>query len=84
MVISGRRRGGDARMHNLPLTGIIKGFLCMFWHTHAFINLKTFVRMQNLAFVRTYTFRMKSTESFIHEAPGPHKGCNSLLHVGRV
>ncbi len=26
------------------------------------------MRMQNLAFVRMYTFRMKSTEGFIHEA----------------
>ncbi len=42
----------------------------MVWCTNAFINLKTFVRTQNLAFVRMYTFRMKSTESFIHEAPG--------------
>ncbi len=25
----------------------------MFWRTHAFINLKTFVSMQNLAFVHT-------------------------------
>ncbi len=70
MGISGRRRVGDQRTHNLPLTGIYKGIFAMFWRTHAFINLKTFVRMQNLAFVRTYTFRMKSTESFIHEAPG--------------
>ncbi len=66
MVISGRREGGDARTHN-PLTGIYKG---MFWRMHAFINLKTFVRMQNLAFVHTYTFRMKPTLSFTHEAPG--------------
>ncbi len=64
MVISGRREGGDARTHN-PLTGIYKG---MFWRMHAFINLKTFVRMQNLAFVHTYTFRMKPTLSFTHEA----------------
>ncbi len=42
----------------------------MFWRTHGFINLKTCVRTQNLAFLRKYTFRMKSTESFIHEAPG--------------
>ncbi len=27
------------------------------------------MRTQNLAFVRTYTFRMKSTESFINETP---------------
>ncbi len=26
------------------------------------------MRMQNLAFVHMYTFRMKSTEGFIHEA----------------
>ncbi len=26
------------------------------------------MRKQKLAFVRTYTFRMKSTESFINEA----------------
>ncbi len=51
-----------------PWLGFIKGFLLMFWRKHAFINLKTFVRTQNLAFVRTYTFRMKSTDSFIHEA----------------
>ncbi len=37
---------------------------------YGFINLETFVRMQNLAFVHTYTFRMKSKESFIHEATG--------------
>ncbi len=36
---------------------------------HGFINLKTFVHTQNLGFVRTYTFRMKSTEISIHEAP---------------
>ncbi len=52
-----------------PWQGFKQGFLRMFWCTHAFINLKTFVRTQNRAFVRTYTFRMKSTESFIHEAP---------------
>ncbi len=69
MVISGRRRGGDARTHNLPLTGIYKGYLRRFWRTHGFINLKTFVRTQNFAFVPTYTFRMKSTESFINETP---------------
>ncbi len=39
---------------------------------HPFINLKTFVRTQNLASVRMYTFRMKSTVSFIHETPGVH------------
>ncbi len=47
------------------LTGVYKGIFC----TYAFIILKTFVRTQNLAFVRTYTFRMKSMESFIHKAP---------------
>ncbi len=58
-----------------PWLGFIKGFLCRFWHTHGFINLKKIKHMQNLAFVRTYTFRMKSTESFINETPGllsPH------------
>ncbi len=67
--ISGRRRTGDARTHNLPLTGICKGIFAQVL-AYGFINLKTFVRTQNLAFVRTYTFRIKSTESFIHEAPG--------------
>ncbi len=52
MVTSGRSRGGDARTHNLPLTGIYKVIFA-----------------QNLAFVRTYTFRMKSMESFKNEAP---------------
>ncbi len=60
--------GGDARAYNLPLAGVYKGIL--FWRSFVFINLKTFVRMQNLAFVRSFTFRMKSTERFIHEAPG--------------
>ncbi len=55
MVISGRRRGGDSRTRNLPLTGIYKVI---------------FALVQNLAFVRTYTFRMKSTWSFINETPG--------------
>ncbi len=36
-------------------------------------------------FVRTYTFRMKSTESFIHEDPGhflsPPKGFNTMLRI---
>ncbi len=36
---------------------------------HGFINLKTFTCMQNLAFVCTYTFRMKSMESFINKTP---------------
>ncbi len=52
MVILGRRQGGDARTHNLPLTGIYKGILA---------------QVQNLAYMRTYTFRMKSTEIFINE-----------------
>ncbi len=47
----------------------------MFWRAHAFINLNIFVRTQNLAFVRTYTFRMTSTESFIHETPGVYGQC---------
>ncbi len=55
--------------HDLPLTGIYKGFLHRFWCTHGLINLKTSVHTQNLAFVPTYTFRMKSTESFINEPP---------------
>ncbi len=54
--------GGDGvEMHVrtiFPWQGFIKGFLRMFWYV-----------LQNRAFVRTYTFRMKSTESFIHEAP---------------
>ncbi len=37
---------------------------------HGFINLKKFTRTLNLAFVRTYTFRMKSTEIFINKTPG--------------
>ncbi len=44
-----------------PLNGIYKGF----WRAHGFINLKNCVRMQNLG----KTFRMKSMESFINEAP---------------
>ncbi len=35
-----------------------------------FINLKKFTHTLNLAFVCTYTFRMKSTESFINKTPG--------------
>ncbi len=34
---------------------------------HGFINLEKFTCKQNLAFVLTYTFRMKSMESFINE-----------------
>ncbi len=52
-------------MHNLLLTGIYKGSGVRM----VLLNLKTFVRMQNQAFVTIYTFKMKSTESFIHEAP---------------
>ncbi len=52
-------------MHNLPLTGICKGIFC----TGSDKFLKYFVHKQNRAFVPTYTFRMKSTESFINEAP---------------
>ncbi len=48
------RQGEDARMHNVPLTGIYKGI---------------FAQVQNLAFVLTYIFRMKSTEIFINETP---------------
>ncbi len=43
----------------------------MFWHKHGFINLKMLVRTQNLSFMCTYTFRMKSTESIIDEIPDP-------------
>ncbi len=76
MVISRRRQGGDARTHNIPLTGIYKGIF-----VHGFINLETFMRTQNLAFVCTHTFKRKSTGSFIHEDPGI--GC-SLLGVGDI
>jgi len=80
MVISGSCRGGDARTHIFPCLGFIKGFLRRFWRTHGFINLKTFVRTQNLAFVHTYTFRMKSTESFINETPVQQQALD-LLNV---
>lgn len=45
---SGRRRDGDACTQNLTLNGFYKGILHRFWRTDGFINLKTFVRMQNL------------------------------------
>ncbi len=58
----------EMHVHTIfPWLGFIKGFYRRFWRTHAFINLKTFLRTQNLALVRT--FRMKSTESFTHEVP---------------
>ncbi len=61
--------GGDTRTHNLSLTGSHKViFLHMFWRV--LINLKTFVHTHNLAFVHTYTFRMKSSDSFILDATG--------------
>ncbi len=60
MVILGRSQGGEARAHNLPLTGIYKGSFAHYtWCTLAFINLKDFTQAQKLAFVRTYTFRMR-------------------------
>ncbi len=59
-----------------PWLGFIKRFLRRFWRMHGFINLKKFTRTQNLAFVHMYTFRMKSTESFINETPG-----HSLLMI---
>ncbi len=40
--------------------------------------IKRNTRKQNLAFVRTYTFRMKSTESFINETPGV--SCHKMLY----
>ncbi len=46
--------------------------------------------MQNLALVPTYSFRMKSTESFINETPDLQEGfcdCHqvvSALHMARV
>ncbi len=52
----------------------------MLWRTHTFINLKHFERTQNLAFVLTYTFRMKSTESFKHEAPGDDRQLLMVHH----
>ncbi len=71
MVISGRSRGGDARKRYLPLSGIYKGIfaqvLAYVWFNK---SDKKLTRTHNLAFVRTYTFRMKSTESFINETPG--------------
>ncbi len=57
-MISGRSRGGDARTHNLPLTGIYKGIFAQV--------------PENRAFVPTHTFRMKSMESFINETPEVH------------
>ncbi len=64
MMFSGRRRGGDARTHNLPLTGISNPAYACFYKS------ENFVCMQNRAFVPTCTFRMKSMEGFINEAPG--------------
>ncbi len=57
--------GNDMQMRLCIIKlGVVSSIYGDFWCMHAFINLKTFVRTQNLA------FRMKSTESFIHEAPG--------------
>ncbi len=56
MVISRKSQGGDARTHNLPLTGIYKGIFAQ-------------VLAYNQAFVRTYNFRMESKESFINDTP---------------
>ncbi len=70
MVITGRSWAEKHVRTIFPELGFIKGFLCRFRCTHGFINLKTFVHMQNRAFVPTYTFRMKSTKIFINEAPG--------------
>ncbi len=71
MVISGRSRGGDARTHNIPLTGIYK-VICAQVLAYAWFykSEKKCTRTQNLAFVQTYTFWMKSTESFINKTPG--------------
>lgn len=49
--------------------GLAQFWLDIFEDQH--INLKTFVRTQNLSCVRRYTFRMKFTESVIHEALDP-------------
>ncbi len=40
VVISGRRRGGDAGTHNLPLAGIYKGIFEQVLAYACFINLK--------------------------------------------
>ncbi len=64
--------GVEMHIHTLfPCLGFLKRFVCRFWCTHGFINLKKKKHTQNLAFVHTDTFRMKSTESFINETPGP-------------
>lgn len=53
----------------LPLTGISKGSLVQILAYVRFYKLETFVLMENLPFVHTQTFRMKSMQSCIHKAP---------------
>ncbi len=56
---------------------VILGVMCRdisstkgrFLHMYSFINQKTSVLMENLPFVHTQTFRMKSMQSCTHKAP---------------
>ncbi len=65
-------QGGDAHTHTFPLPGIFKEiFVQVLVYTWFYKSEKKITHTQNLAFVHTDTFRMKSTESFINETPGP-------------
>ncbi len=57
----------NAHTHNLPLTGIYKGIFVHVLVYACFYKSENICAYANLAFVHTYTFRMKSTESLIHE-----------------
>ncbi len=66
-------------MHNLPLTGIYKGIFVQVLAYAWFYKSANFCGYSKSSFCAYVHFRMKSMESFIHEAPGID--C-SLLGVG--
>ena len=55
---------------NSTLIGMYKGNVLGFMLTHTFIHLDFFVRTSFSGFQRTPCFSRKSTQVFVHEAPG--------------
>ena len=62
--------GRSAHTHNSPQVGIYNGRIAYRCAPHGFINLNFFVRKHILCFIRTPSFKVNPTHSFINEAPG--------------
>jgi len=58
---------------NSTLIGMYKGNVLGFMHKQRFLHPDIFVRWRAFGFERTPCFSRKSTQVFVHEAPGVHR-----------